>query len=109
MGEGTTRVEEKPPRQIEREIEHLRTRLDRSLAELDRRRHELTDVRLQVRKHPAVAANVPTHEVNGSFGQSAQAQQSSSPFGSSPEPEEWAAMLVLFALAAIMLRKRRLC
>ena len=54
MGEGTPRVEEKPPRQIEREIEHLRTRLDRSLAELDRRRHELADLRLQMRKHPGV-------------------------------------------------------
>ena len=34
------------------EIEHLRTRLDRSLAELDRRRHELADLRVQLRKHP---------------------------------------------------------
>ena len=55
MGEGTARVEEKKaPREIEREIEHLRTRLDRSLAELDRRRHELTDVKLQMRKHPQI-------------------------------------------------------
>lgn len=54
MGEGTTRVEEKAPRQIEREIEHLRTRLDRSLAELDRRRHDLADVRLQMKKHPQI-------------------------------------------------------
>jgi hypothetical protein len=44
----------KEPRDVEREIEHLRTRLDRSLAELDRRRHELTDVKLQIRKHPQV-------------------------------------------------------
>ena len=55
MGEGTVSVEEKkPPREIEREIEHLRSRLDRSLAELDRRRHELTDVKLQMRRHPQV-------------------------------------------------------
>ena len=62
MGEGTTRVNgEKPqaeepraPREIERDIEHLRTRLDRSLAELDRRRHELMDIKLQMRRHPAV-------------------------------------------------------
>ena len=61
MGEGTSRLtdwngqaEPRPPRAIEREIEYLRTRLDRSLAELDRRRHELTDIRLQMRKHPAV-------------------------------------------------------
>jgi hypothetical protein len=32
----------------------LRTRLDRSLAELDRRRHELMDLKLQMRRHPAV-------------------------------------------------------
>ena len=61
MGERTSRLtdgngkaEPRPPREIEREIESLRTRLDRSLAELDRRRHELTDIRLQMRKHPAV-------------------------------------------------------
>jgi hypothetical protein len=63
VGEGTSRLnngngqsteEPRPPREIERDIEHLRTRLDRSLAELDRRRHELTDIKLQMRKHPAV-------------------------------------------------------
>jgi len=51
---GNGKAEPRPPREIEREIEYLRTRLDRSLAELDRRRHELTDIRLQMRKHPAV-------------------------------------------------------
>ncbi len=59
MGEGTVglvvkEAEAKPAREIEREIEHLRTRLDRSLSELDRRRHELTDLKLQVRKHPQI-------------------------------------------------------
>ena len=55
MGEGAVGVEaKKPAREIEREIEHLRKRLDRSLSELDRRRHELTDVKLQMRKHPQV-------------------------------------------------------
>ena len=59
MGEGTVglvvkEAEQKPAREIEREIEHLRTRLDRSLSELDRRRHELTDLKLQMRKHPQV-------------------------------------------------------
>jgi hypothetical protein len=60
VGEGKARVngngkaETRPPREIEHDIEHLRTRLDRSLAELDRRRHELMDVRLQMRKHPRV-------------------------------------------------------
>lgn len=63
MGEGTPRLEDRngkakeetrAPREIEREIDHLRKRLDRSLAELDRRRHELMDVKLQMRKHPQV-------------------------------------------------------
>jgi hypothetical protein len=44
------------PREIEAEIEHLRTRLDRSLSELDRRRHELMDVKLQIRRHPEALA-----------------------------------------------------
>ncbi|HEY5677563.1 MAG TPA: hypothetical protein VIR81_12280 [Myxococcales bacterium] len=51
---GNGKAEPRPPREIERDIEHLRTRLDRSLAELDRRRHELTDVRLQMQRHPGV-------------------------------------------------------
>jgi hypothetical protein len=51
--DGGAPAEPRSPREIERDIEHLRTRLDRSLAELDRRRHELTDVKLQMRKHPA--------------------------------------------------------
>jgi hypothetical protein len=53
-GEKAQAKESRRPREIEREIEQLRTRLDRSLAELDRRRHELTDVKLQMRRHPAV-------------------------------------------------------
>ena len=63
MGEGTNRVSagrtdgepRKMTREIESEITEVRTRLDRGLAELDRRRHELTDVRLQVRRHPMIA------------------------------------------------------
>jgi hypothetical protein len=68
MGEGTNRVgagrtngdPRKATRELESEILEARSRLDRGLAELDRRRHELTDVRLQVRRHPmiAVAAGV---------------------------------------------------
>jgi hypothetical protein len=68
MGEGTDRVNgerangepRKVARELETEITDIRTRLDRSLAELDKRRHELTDVRLQVKRHPmiAVAAGV---------------------------------------------------
>jgi hypothetical protein len=52
--EKAEKAEPRPPREIERDIEHLRTRLDRSLAELDRRRHELTDIKLQMRRHPVV-------------------------------------------------------
>jgi len=50
----TVRVAAQAPREIELEIEHLRTGLDRSLAELDRRRRELTDLKIQMRKHPGV-------------------------------------------------------
>jgi hypothetical protein len=41
---------------IEGEISEIRGRLDQSLAELDRRRHEVTDVKLQIRRHPAAVA-----------------------------------------------------
>jgi hypothetical protein len=51
MGEGTAGVSKREA-EIEREIEDVRKRLDKSLAELDRRRHELMDVKLQVSKHP---------------------------------------------------------
>jgi hypothetical protein len=51
---GNGKAETRPPREIERDIDHLRTRLDKSLAELDRRRHELTDVRLQLQRHPGI-------------------------------------------------------
>ena len=55
-------------RKLETEIENVRKRLDKSLSELDRRRHELTDVRLQLRKHPEVlmiAAGVAALVVGG--------------------------------------------
>jgi len=42
--------------EIEGEISEIRGRLDQSLAELDRRRHEATDVKLQIRRHPGVVA-----------------------------------------------------
>jgi hypothetical protein len=44
----------KTPGQIEGEIDSARSRLDKGLAELDRRRHELTDVKLQLSRHPEV-------------------------------------------------------
>jgi hypothetical protein len=60
MGERANGVNQEPPRKAAREMEgeisRIRERLDVSLAELDRRRHELTDVKLQVRRHPAVVA-----------------------------------------------------
>ncbi|GAC1346985.1 MAG: hypothetical protein NVSMB23_25530 [Myxococcales bacterium] len=45
-------------RQIEGEIDEIRRRLDRNLSELDRRRHEATDWRLQMRRHPRLVAGV---------------------------------------------------
>jgi hypothetical protein len=71
MGEGANRLIALPPvtdrereapeeraREIVGEIEDIRNQLDRSLSELDRRRHEATDLRLQIRRHPAIAAGV---------------------------------------------------
>jgi hypothetical protein len=74
MGEGTahvTAVDAKPgdgaaapaegeaaERAIEQEIEGLRGRLDGVVGELDRRRHEALDVRLQVRRHSTAVATV---------------------------------------------------
>jgi hypothetical protein len=48
MGQGTTGVE---PQQLEAEITSLRDELGALVGELDYRRHELLDVRLQLRRH----------------------------------------------------------
>lgn len=45
-------------RTLEADIERLRGELDAIVGELDRRRHEAFDVRLQVRRHPGVVATV---------------------------------------------------
>jgi hypothetical protein len=44
--------------EIEGQIEGLRSELDELVGELDRRRHEAMDVRLQIRRHPRVAGVV---------------------------------------------------
>jgi hypothetical protein len=53
MGEGTTHVthEEESPARLEREVDELRDRMTGLVGELDRRRHELFDWRLQLRRH----------------------------------------------------------
>jgi hypothetical protein len=54
MGEGTTRINgdgEPTPRDLENEIDEIRTDLDGLVGELDRRRHDALDWRLQVRRH----------------------------------------------------------
>ena len=48
MGEGTSRVS---PQALGGEIATVRYELDELLAELDRRRHQLFDVRAQLRRH----------------------------------------------------------
>jgi hypothetical protein len=70
MGEGTHRLttpvtiggEREEPRgrarELESEIEFIRRSLDRTLAELDKRRHEVTDWRLLVRRHPGLVLGV---------------------------------------------------
>ena len=60
MGEGAGSLEqsESPP-QLEREIENLREEMTAIVEEIDRRREELFDWRLQLRRHgvgPAAAA-----------------------------------------------------
>jgi hypothetical protein len=51
--EGARHVE---AREIEHEIECLRSELGGLVHELDRRRHEAVDVRLQIRRHPRAVA-----------------------------------------------------
>lgn len=60
MGEGADRVTDGAPRQqvqrVSGEIDALRGELGALVAELDRRRQELFDVGLQVRRHPVAMA-----------------------------------------------------
>jgi hypothetical protein len=69
MGEAADRLKALPPvtrkeretpkeraREIEGEIDDIRRSLDRDLSELDKRRHEATDWRLQLRRHPRMVA-----------------------------------------------------
>lgn len=59
MGEGTAGLNQASPRetarQIEGEISRLREELGALVGELDRRRHELLDVKLQVKRHALAA------------------------------------------------------
>jgi hypothetical protein len=48
------------PEHVAGEIDALRAELGGLVAELDRRRHEAFDVRLQARRHPLVVAGVAT-------------------------------------------------
>lgn len=50
MGEGTPGVADQPE-DLERRVETIRGDLDAIVAELDRRRRELLDWRLQLRRH----------------------------------------------------------
>jgi hypothetical protein len=60
MGEGADRVRNGSPKpeEVVGEIDVLRSELGGLVAELDRRRHEAFDVRLQASRHPVVAAGV---------------------------------------------------
>jgi hypothetical protein len=65
MGEGADRVRNgsRPDEvvgRVEGEIDMLRNELGGLVAELDRRRHEVLDLRLQARKHPVLVAAVAT-------------------------------------------------
>jgi hypothetical protein len=59
MGEGADRVNgarEDAVNRVEGEIDSLRGELGGLVAELDRRRHEAFDLRLQLQRHPVAAA-----------------------------------------------------
>ncbi len=65
MGEGADRVKNGSPSpgdvgRVAGEIDVLRNELGGLVAELDRRRHEALDVRLQVSKHPLTVAAIAT-------------------------------------------------
>src|SRR5262249_31793100 len=52
MGEGASSVEYvEPPGELEREIEHLRDDMTAVVREIDRRREEVLDWRLQLKRH----------------------------------------------------------
>ncbi|HMJ51507.1 MAG TPA: hypothetical protein VK540_05505 [Polyangiaceae bacterium] len=58
---GTGKVEstgEEEPQELEREVEDIRENITGIVGELDRRRHDLFDWRLQLRKHGPVLAAV---------------------------------------------------
>jgi hypothetical protein len=55
-------------RRLEGEIAKIREDLGALVAELDRRRHELTDVKLQVRRHPREAAIAAVTVVGATAG-----------------------------------------
>ena len=57
-GAGALAEGEAAERTIEREIDALRDQLDGIVGELDRRRHEAFDVRLQLRRHRTAVATV---------------------------------------------------
>lgn len=61
MDQGPARLKPGPSVEIDRlrrEIDVTRDELGTYLSELDRRRHEVLDLKLQARKHPAVVIGV---------------------------------------------------
>jgi len=55
-------------RALESEIERLRTEIDAMVGELDRRRHEAFDVRLQMRRHAGLVVAVGSAAVMLALG-----------------------------------------
>jgi len=65
MGEGTADVSNiESPRELELEVEEIRDEMTDVVRELDRRRHDLFDARLQLRKH-ALALGIGTVSLVG--------------------------------------------
>lgn len=57
---GNGAAKELDPHEIEEEIESIRGRLGELMSELDRRRHEALDIRLQASRHPVATLVVAT-------------------------------------------------
>jgi hypothetical protein len=51
MGEGTPNVKDESPEELEQEVTEIRVGMNGLMRELDCRRHELFDWRMQLRKH----------------------------------------------------------
>jgi len=117
MDEEPARLKPEPAVEIGRlrgEIEATRDELGTYLSELDRRRHEVLDLKLQARKHPAVAIGIGVAVVavvGGAVAMVVRARRPETPrrrfrralsrIAPPPRPAAQSRMLELFLKAAV--------